>query len=135
MHILKKFQKHSLKIEIVGTYPNPNCSLRGQTVLRGSKSPQNLASSLSYDACMKKIHTIRFLMLLLSSKNIHFIHIVIFLDSLVNGLQEWSILKQVLSLEIGLECIIGSLQETWSHHFVGTFAQYLWFIGSTLKLD
>jgi len=45
-------------------------------------------------------------MLLLSSKNIHFIYIITFLDSLLNELQEFSTLQQTISFEIGLKCII-----------------------------
>jgi len=45
-------------------------------------------------------------MLLLSSKNIHFIYIITFLDSLLKELQEFSTSQQIISLEIRLKCII-----------------------------
>jgi len=42
--------------------------------------------NLSYDTCIRKTHIIRFLMLLLSSINIHFTYIIIFWDLLLKGL-------------------------------------------------
>jgi len=44
-------------------------------------------------------------MLLLLSKNIHFMYPITILDSLLKGLQEFLTLKQIIFLEIGLKCI------------------------------
>jgi hypothetical protein len=45
-------------------------------------------------------------MQLYASRNIHFLYIITFLDSLLEGLQEFPALKQFVSLDIGLKCII-----------------------------
>jgi len=45
-------------------------------------------------------------MQLYSLKNIHFPYIIAFLDSLLKGLQEFPTFKQIVSLDIGLRCII-----------------------------
>jgi hypothetical protein len=45
-------------------------------------------------------------MKLYSSRNIHFLYIITFLDSLLEGLQEFATLKQFVSLNNGLKCII-----------------------------
>ena len=58
-------------------------------------------------------------MLLLSPKNIHFIYIITFLDSLLKGLQEFSTFKQIIFLEIGLKCIISDYNQghiIWELH-------------------
>jgi hypothetical protein len=66
----------------------------------------NKLGSLAYATCIKKTHIMRFLMRLYVSRNIHFLYMIIFLDSLLKGLQEFPTLKQIISLEIGLKCII-----------------------------
>jgi mRNA-degrading endonuclease RelE of RelBE toxin-antitoxin system len=50
-------------------------------------------------------------MLLLSSKNVHLMYKIIFLDSLLKGLQEFSTSKQIVSLEIGLNCVISDYKQ------------------------
>jgi hypothetical protein len=45
-------------------------------------------------------------MQLYASRNIHFLHIITFFDSLLEVLQEFPTLKQFVSLDIGLKCII-----------------------------
>jgi hypothetical protein len=45
-------------------------------------------------------------MQLYASRNIHFLYIITFLDSLLEGLQEFPTLKQFVSLDVGLKCII-----------------------------
>ena len=47
-----------------------------------------------------------FLMQLYASKYICFLYIITFLDSLLEGLQGFPTLKQIVSLNIGLKCII-----------------------------
>ena len=69
------------------------------------KKPKKVAS-LAYATCIKKTHTIRFLMLLHASRNIHFLYKIPFLDFLLEGSQEFPTLKKIISLEIGLKCII-----------------------------
>jgi hypothetical protein len=59
---------------------------------------------LTYGTCIKNHHMIRFLVQLYASKNIRFLYIITFLDSLLEGLQEFSTLKQFVSLDIGLKC-------------------------------
>jgi hypothetical protein len=44
-------------------------------------------------------------------KNIHFLYIITFLDSLLEGLQECPTLKQFVSLDIGLKCIISDYNQ------------------------
>jgi hypothetical protein len=68
------------------------------------KKPKKLGS-LTYGTC-KKNHRIRFLMQLYASRNICFLYIITFLDSLLEGLQEFPTLKQFISLDIGLKCIL-----------------------------
>jgi hypothetical protein len=41
-----------------------------------------------------------------ASRNIHFLFMITFLDSLLEGLQESPTLKQFVSLDIALKCII-----------------------------
>ena len=55
---------------------------------------------------LKKNHIIRFLIQLYASKYIHFLYIITFLDSSLEGLQRFPTLKQILSLNIGLKRII-----------------------------
>ena len=74
------------------------------------KKPKKLGS-LTYGTCIKKIHIIRFLMQLYASRNIHFLYIITFLDSLLEGLQEILTLKQFVSLDIGLKCIISDYNQ------------------------
>jgi len=64
--------------------------------------------TLSHDTSIKKTYIIRFLMILLSSKTINFMYIITFLDSLLKGLQEYPTLKQIISLDTGLKCIINN---------------------------
>ena len=45
-------------------------------------------------------------MQLYASKDINFLYIVVFKDSLLEGLHEFPKLKQIISLEIRLYCII-----------------------------
>jgi hypothetical protein len=49
---------------------------------------------------------IRFLMQLYASKYNSFLHIITFLDSLLEGLQGFPTLKQIVSLNIGIKRII-----------------------------
>ena len=44
-------------------------------------------------------------MLLYASRNIHFLYKIAFLDFLLEGLQEFPTLQQIISLQIGLKCI------------------------------
>ena len=44
-------------------------------------------------------------MQLYASRNIHFLNVITFLDSLLEGLQEFPTLKQFVSLDIELKCI------------------------------
>jgi hypothetical protein len=67
--------------------------------------------NLTYGTCIKKIHKIRFLMQLYASRNIHFLYVITFLDSLLEGLQEFPTLKQFVSLKIGLKCIISDYNQ------------------------
>jgi hypothetical protein len=53
-----------------------------------------------------KIHMIKFLMQLYALRNICFLYIITFFDSLLKGLQEFPTLKQFVSLNIGLKYII-----------------------------
>ena len=62
--------------------------------------------SLTYGTCIKINHVIWFLMQLSASKYIHFLYIITFLDSLLEGLQGFPTLKQIVSLNIGLKRII-----------------------------
>ena len=50
-------------------------------------------------------------MLLYASRSIHFLYIITFLDSLLEGLQEIPVLKKIISLEIGLKCIISDYNQ------------------------
>ncbi len=50
-------------------------------------------------------------MQLYASRNIHFLYIITFLESLLEGLQEFSTLKQIISLEIELKCIISDYNQ------------------------
>jgi hypothetical protein len=50
-------------------------------------------------------------MQLFASSNIHFMYKMSFLDSLLEGLQEFPTLKQIISLEIELKCIISDNNE------------------------
>lgn len=43
-----------------------------------------------------------------ASKNIIFLYIITFLDSLLEGLQEFTKLKITIPLEIGLKCIVSN---------------------------
>ena len=61
--------------------------------------------SLKYGTCIKN-HIIMFLMQLYASKYINFLYIITFLDSLLEGLQGFPTLKQIVSLNIGLKRII-----------------------------
>jgi hypothetical protein len=67
--------------------------------------------SLSYGTCIKKNHIIRFLMQLYASKYNHFLYIITFLDSLLEGLQGFPRLKQIVSLNIGLKRIISDYNQ------------------------
>ena len=46
-----------------------------------------------------------------ASKYIHFLYIITFLDSLLEGLQGFSTLKQIVSLNIGLKRIISDYNQ------------------------
>ncbi len=74
------------------------------------KKSKKLGSS-AYDTCIKKNHIIRFLMQLYASKYNHFLYIITFLDSLLEGLQGFSRLKQIVSLNIGLKRIISDYNQ------------------------
>jgi len=50
-------------------------------------------------------------MQLYASKNIHFLYIITFLDFLLEWLQEFPTLKQIVSLDIELKCIISDYNE------------------------
>jgi hypothetical protein len=56
-------------------------------------------------------HIIRFLMQLYASKYICFLYIITFFDSLLEGLQGFPTLKQILSLSIGLKRIISDYNQ------------------------
>jgi hypothetical protein len=58
-----------------------------------------------------KNHIMRFLIQLYASKYIHFLYIITFLDSLLEGLQGFPTLKQIVSLNIGLKCIISDYNQ------------------------
>jgi hypothetical protein len=58
-----------------------------------------------------KNHIIIFLMQLYASKYIHFLYIITFLDSLLEGLQGFPTLKQMVSLNIGLKRIISDYNQ------------------------
>jgi hypothetical protein len=45
-------------------------------------------------------------MQLYNSRNIHFLYMITFFDSLLEGLHEFPTLKRFVSLDIGLKCII-----------------------------
>jgi len=67
-------------------------------------------------------------MLLLSSKNIHIINIIIFLNSLSKGPQNFSTLKQIISLDIGIKCIINDYNQghiIWELHTWGQKKEFL----------
>jgi hypothetical protein len=55
-----------------------------------------------------KNHIIKFLMQLYASKYIHFLYIITFLDSLLEG---FPTLKKIVSLNIGLKCIISDYNQ------------------------
>jgi hypothetical protein len=55
---------------------------------------------------VKKIHIIRVIMQLYASRNIQFLNIITYLDFLLEGLQDYPTLKQFVSLDIGLKCIV-----------------------------
>jgi hypothetical protein len=50
-------------------------------------------------------------MQLYASQYIHFLYIITFLDSLLEGLQEFPTLKQIVSLNIGLKHIISDYNQ------------------------
>ena len=50
-------------------------------------------------------------MQLYASKYIHFLYIITFLDSLLEGLQGFPTLKQIVSLNIGLKRIISDYNQ------------------------
>jgi hypothetical protein len=50
-------------------------------------------------------------MQLYASRNIHFLYIITFLDSLLEGLQEFPTLEQLVSLNIRLKCIISDYNQ------------------------
>jgi hypothetical protein len=54
---------------------------------------------------------IRLLMQLFSSRNIHSLYIITFLDSLLKGIQDFSTLKKIVSLDIGLKDIINNYNQ------------------------
>jgi hypothetical protein len=58
-----------------------------------------------------KNHIIRFLMQLYASKYIRFLYVNTFLDSLLEGLQGFPTLKQIVSLNIGLKSIISDYNQ------------------------
>jgi hypothetical protein len=58
-----------------------------------------------------KNHIIRFLMQLYASKYIRFLYIITFLDFLLEGLQGFPTLKQIVSLNIGLKRIISDYNQ------------------------
>ena len=43
--------------------------------------------------------------------NIHFMYLITFLDSLLEGLREFLTLKQIKSLKVGLKCIISDYNQ------------------------
>ena len=54
-------------------------------------------------------------MQLYASRNIHFLYIITFLDSLLEGLQECPTFKQIISHEIGQKCIISDYNPQGVH--------------------
>jgi hypothetical protein len=74
------------------------------------KKPKKLGS-LTYGTCIKTNHTIRFLMQLYASRNIHFLYIITFLDSLLEELQELPTLKQIVSFDLRLKYIISDYNQ------------------------
>jgi hypothetical protein len=50
-------------------------------------------------------------MQLYASRNIHFLYIITFLGSLLEGLQEFPTLKQFVSLDIGLKYIMSDYNQ------------------------
>jgi hypothetical protein len=53
-------------------------------------------------------------------KEYSFFYIITFLDSLLEGLQEFPILKQIISLEIGLKCLISNYNQGHKIHELRT---------------
>ena len=66
------------------------------------KKPKKLGS-LAYATCIEKNPYNYILMKLHATKNIHFLYIFIFLDSLLEELQEFPTSKQIISLKVGLK--------------------------------
>jgi hypothetical protein len=56
--------------------------------------------------CIKRTHRIRFGMQLYASRNIHSLCIIHFLESLLEGLQDFPTFEQIISLKIELKCLI-----------------------------
>jgi len=59
---------------------------------------------------------------LLSLKNIHFMYIITFFDSLLKGLQEFPTFKQIIFFEIGLKCFKSDYNQghiLWELHIRG----------------
>lgn len=75
-------------------------------------------------------HIIKFLMKLHAPWFIQFWYINTFLDSLLEGLQEFPTLKQTISLEIGLKCIISDynkghiIRELCTRGHTGAYLSY-----------
>ena len=64
---------------------------------------------------------IKFLMQFYAPRNIHFPYVITYLDSLLEGLQEFPTLKQTISLEIGLKCIISDYNLDHTTHELRTW--------------
>ena len=60
---------------------------------------------------LKINHTTKILMQLYASKNINFVHIITFFNSLLKKLQKIFTLKKYISFEIGLKCIISEYNQ------------------------
>ena len=84
--------------------------------------------SLTYGTCIKTNHINSFLMQLYASRNIHFLYIITFLHSLLEGLQKLPTLKQIVSLNIGLKFVI-------SYYGQGHIIQDLCTLVYTLYID
>jgi len=100
IHIRKKlkiFKKNWTPIVCI-VFKNPYKKFLPIKIKFLLKQKQKL-DSLSHDTCINKIHIIRFLILLLPLKNIHFIYIIILLDSFLKGLQEFPICNELYPLK------------------------------------
>ena len=60
-------------------------------------------------------------MQLYALRNIHFLYIIPFWDSLVEGPRDFPTLKQIILLEIGLKCIIGDYNQGHIIHELHTW--------------